>query len=68
MNNKEYSKYLKELENEYRNFMEIAKKIKPEDSDEKMKSLKSKSVLIHIKLRSVLQKFRKSSCGCEHKK
>jgi len=68
MNDEEYKKYLKELENNYENFMNIAKKIKPEDLSDKMESLKSISVLKHIMLRSVLQKFRKSSCGCEYKK
>lgn len=68
MNNREYEKYLKELQNEYQNFINIAKKIKPEDLSERMESLKSRSVISHIKLRSTLQKFRKSSCGCEYKK
>jgi len=68
MNDIEYKEYLKILEEEYQNFMKIAKKIKPEDLSERMNSLKSKSVLNHIKLRSKLQKFRVSSCGCEYKK
>jgi hypothetical protein len=67
MNDREYEEYLKELNEEYENFMRIAKKIKPEDLSDSMKSLKSKSVLLHIKLRTTLQKFRKSSCGCEFK-
>lgn len=64
MNDKEYLKYLKEVENQYNEFIDIAKKIKPSDKSEHMKSLKSKGVLIHLKLRATLQKFRKGSCGC----
>lgn len=68
MNNKEYVEYLKVLDDEYKNFMKTAKKIIPEDLSDVMESLKSRSVLEHIKLRAILQKFRKSSCGCEYKK
>lgn len=64
MNDKEYLKYLKEIEDQFFKFIDIAKKIKPSDKSEYMKSLKSKSVLIHIKLRAILQKFRRGSCGC----
>jgi len=67
MNNYEYEKYLKILDEEFEKFMETAKKIKPEDLSDKMESMKSRSVLEHIKLRAMLQKFRKSSCGCEYK-
>lgn len=68
MTNKEYVEYLKELEAMCNTFINTAKKIKPEDLSAPMESLKSRSVLEHIKLRAVLQKFRKSSCGCEYKK
>lgn len=68
MTNIEYKEYLQMLDKEYENFVNIAKKIKPEDLSDKMESLKSKSVLAHIKLRATLQKYRRSSCGCEYKK
>ena len=67
MTNKEYVEYLKDLDEMYSSFMNTAKKIIPEDITPKMESLKSRSVLEHIKLRAMLQKFRKSSCGCEFK-
>lgn len=65
MTNSEYEEYLIKIENEYNNFIEIAKKIKPEDKSDKMKSLKTDSILRNIQLRNTLQKFRGSSCGCE---
>jgi len=63
-NDKEYSKYLKEIEGQFFKFIEIAKKIKPSDKSKRMESIKSRSILIHIKLRALLQKFRRGSCGC----
>lgn len=67
MNPKEYSEYLKRLEKTYRKFINVAKQIKPSDKSPTMKSLKSRSIILNIELRTILKKFRGKSCGCPKK-
>jgi len=68
MNPKDYKEYLEKLEKIYNKFVHVAKQIKPEDKSPMMKSLKSKSIILNIELRTMLKKFRGKSCGCPQKK
>ena len=63
MNLKDYEEYLENLDKIYKKFVHVAKQIKPEDKSPQMKSLKSKSIILNIELRTMLKKFRGNSCG-----
>jgi hypothetical protein len=56
----DYQNLLKKIEKNFNKFIEIAKKVKPEDKSIEMISAKSKAMISCIELKALLNKYRNS--------